>query len=100
MWADSANSVRAAGDNEVVRTNRAWWFENESTQPSMFRIAKCLAASKPSTPSPGLSLNIGPKATSSVLFESSQYQINSLFNKKFSSKVTIQFDHCHDGSWK
>jgi hypothetical protein len=53
------------------------------------------AASKPSIPSLGLSLNVGPKTISSVLFESSQYHINSLFNKKFSSKATIQLARFH-----
>ncbi len=84
MWADSATWVRTAGANEVAGTKRAWWFENSSTKASIFRIARCLAASKPSTPSPGLSLNTGPDATSSVLLESPQNQINAIFNQKHS----------------
>jgi hypothetical protein len=98
MRANLETSVKVGGGNKVVGTNRAWWFENANTQASMFQIAMYLATSKPSTPSLGLSLNVGPKTTSSILFESSQYQIDSLFNKKFSSKATIQFDHCYDNS--
>jgi hypothetical protein len=95
--------VRTAGANEVAGTERAGWFENSSTKASMFRIARCLAASKPSTPSPGLSLNTGPDATSSVLLESPQNQINAIFNQKHSfeqKQAKLSFAMIEEGNNK
>jgi hypothetical protein len=35
MGVDLTTSVKAGGGNEVVGTNRAWWFQNVSKQTSM-----------------------------------------------------------------